>query len=30
MGLQSQYDLEVAEERLVERLREVVAYSPAG
>ena len=27
MGLQSQYDLEMAEERLSERLSEVVAHS---
>ena len=30
MGLQSQYDLETAEERLVERLGGVVAYSEDG
>ena len=30
MGLQSQYDLETAEDRLAEKLSAVVAYSPAG
>ena len=30
MGLQSQYDLETAEERLAERLSRVVAHVPAG
>ena len=30
MGLQSQYDLETAEERLAERLGRVVAHVPTG
>ena len=30
MGLQSQYDLETAEERLAERLSRVVAHVPMG
>ena len=30
MGLQSQYDLETAEDRLVDKLDAVVAHSPAG
>ena len=30
MGLQSQYELEKAEERLSERLSKVVVHSPVG
>ena len=30
MGLQNQYDLDVAEDRLAGKLDEVVAYSPEG